>query len=247
MDVSFQPKSTQPEDAKKGPTLADVVAMYKGEKKSTLVILLTAIIPVILLAIFGLMAMKSSLESELAQKKQELEQKDSQMPVKPADMAEMRKLSDRITIVSTAVNSHPFMTTFLKLLEYSVEDDVVFQKTTLSGGSSKGSETYAMSIDARGRTYSSILNQIQTLRDEAPYKKFFRDIRMENFSIDKKGYINFKISGIASIQGANMTADEVEKELLKVLSAKEMPSREALQSLNGQIPPANQVSSSTTP
>ncbi|MDQ5962778.1 MAG: hypothetical protein QG653_585, partial [Patescibacteria group bacterium] len=33
--------------------MADFVAMYKGERKSVLVIILTAIIPVILLAIGG--------------------------------------------------------------------------------------------------------------------------------------------------------------------------------------------------
>lgn len=232
MDVSFQPKSTQPEDVRKGPTMADFVAMYKGERKSVLVIILTAIIPVILLAIGGVSTMKSSLESSAQQKEVELQQKDGQMPVKPGEMAEMVKLSNRIKTVSTVVNSQPFMTTFLKLLEYSVEDDIIFNKTTLSGARTQGKDAYSLSIDAEAKSYSAVLNQIQTFRDTAPYNKFFSGIEMNNFSVGKTGEITFEISGKASIQGTNLTPQEVEKELLKVLSPKEMPSQEALNSLS---------------
>lgn len=244
MDVSFQPKSTQPEDVKKGPTFADIVAMYKGDKKSAIVVILTITLIPIVLAIVGMYVYKQTLQSQIAQKEQELQQKDAQMPIKPADMAEMARLSNRIKIVSEVVKGHPFMTTFLKLLEYSVEDDVVFKKASLSAGSTGGKEVYNLSLDVQAKSYSAVLNQVQTLRDQSPYNKFFSNIEMQGFAVDKKGDISFKISGLATVKG--LTPEEAERELLKILSQDEMPPREALEAATNPSSGETQVSSSTT-
>jgi hypothetical protein len=242
MDVSFQPKSTQPEDVKRGPTFADIAAMYKGEKKSILVIILTITLIPIVLAIGGIYMYKQSLQSRIAQKEQELQAKDAQMPIKPADMSEMAKLSNRIKIVSEVVKGHPFMTTFLKLLEYSVEDDVVFKKASLAAGSTGGREVYNVSLDVQAKSYSAVLNQVQTLRDQSPYNKFFSNIEMQGFAVDKKGSITFKISGLATVKG--LTPEEAERELLKVLSASELPPREAFEATTET---SSGTSTSTTP
>lgn len=216
-----------PEDVKKGPSLAEIfsgiVHMYVGDKKSIIAIFFTVVIVFVLIGIGGMMALNSSLQSEVSTLKAQLDNKDGQV-MKPAAIAEIKALSDRVKLVTLIVKGQPFMTTFLKLLEYSVEDDIVFEKTTLAFINTPGKgDTYAISIDAKANRYSAVLNQFQTLQEQAPYNKFFTEVRMNNFAVDKEGKISFKITGNALVAGPNLTPEEVEKELLKVLSVGELP------------------------
>jgi cell division protein FtsL len=241
-DVSFQPKSTMPEDVKKGPSLAEIfagiVGLYKGEKKSIIVILLTITLLFVGVAIGAMMALNANLQGEVATLKAQLDAKDSAV-MKPVMLKEIKTLSERVRVVTQVVKAQPFMTTFLKLLEYSVEDDIVFEKTTLTFLNLPGKgDLYTLSIDARANKYSAVLNQFQTLQEQAPYKNFFTDIKLNNFNVGKEGKISFKITGNASITG--LPPEEAESQLLKVLSPGDVPPSEAF------APPVNEIAAPVT-
>lgn len=213
MDISFQPKSQVPEEAKPLVNVTEAIAgvkgLYIGEHKSIVTIIFTILPFLVGGAIFGMTMVNESLKTQVAVLKADIEKKDSQITKVP--MKDIKQLSDRVQVVSQVIKGQAFMTSFLKVLEYSVEDDVTFQKTALSTVTNNGKVDYTFTIEAKATTYAAVLNQFQTLRDTAPYNKFFSDIKMQNFAVDKKGAITFKIVGSVAVKG--ITPEEAELQL----------------------------------
>ena len=231
MDVSFQPKSAMP-NAQTGPSSKDILVgigrLYVGEKRSLVTILLTLVFFIVLALFIFLFIATGSLKAQVNEKAGELNQKDS-LVISPSKLSDITKLSNRVAAVSAVVKGQPFMTTFLKLLEYSVEDDVVFKKAVISPTHTpNGAEIYAFSLDVEANSYSAVLDQMETLQQEKPYSDFFSNVTMSSFGVNKDGGISFKINGNVSIQG--MSPDDAEKELLQVLSPQDLPSAAQVQS-----------------
>lgn len=218
MDISFQPKSQVPEESKSAIEVAQVVSgikgLYVGEHKSIIAIIFT-IAPLFAIGgIFALMMVNSSLESTATTLSNAIDVKDKEMSTNSkVPMKDIKQLSDRIQVVSQILKNQAFSTSFLKILEYSVEDEVTFQKTTLSSVTNNANVLYTFNIQAVTSTYASVLSQLQTLQSSAPYNQFFSDIKMSNFDVDKKGLIYFSITGNVSIKGKDSTPEEVEGKL----------------------------------
>lgn len=214
MDVSFQPKSQMPDQGKSGPSFAEIFAdirgLYVGEKKSMIVIGLTILPFIFIGAIVGMMVVNSSLDRQVQAKKQELAALDGKVAKLP--MKDIRDMSNRLRVVSAVVKNEPFITTFFKFLEYSIEDDVLFKKTDLSSVNISGVDTYAVSIDSEAKSYAAVVNQLDTIRNRDPYRQFFSDVKMQNLSVDKKGLISFKIAANMNIK--NLLPEDVESKFL---------------------------------
>lgn len=200
MDISFQPKSTMPEEVKSGPTtqevLADIAHMYVGPEKSIITLILTSALALVLVAIGGMSVALSTLANTEAEKAKELSLQDSQVVKLPIE--EVRKLSSRLKVIDRVVKGQPFPTTFLKSLEYVVENDIVFEKANLAYLQS--SDTYTLDIDANGPSYKSILNQREAFKLQ-PYNSFFSESLIRNIAIDKTGKILFKVTSKVKIRG----------------------------------------------
>jgi hypothetical protein len=214
MDISFQPKSQTPEEGKPLINVAEAVSviknLYVGEHKSLITIFLTVSIFLIVGGIFFLLSVNSSLQKEVAVKSAQLAAEDAKVVKVP--MKDIKQLSDRIKIVTQVIKGQPFITTFLKALEYGVEDDVVFSKADLAAENLGGVERFSGRIEASAASYGAVLNQIQTLQTEDPYKKFFSDVKISNIGVDKKGRVSFSIVLTAVIKG--VTPEVAEQELV---------------------------------
>jgi hypothetical protein len=99
-------------------------------------------------------------------------------------------------MVDKAVKAEPFITTFLKVLESSIEDGVTFKRTSLNDTRTG----FDLTIDAETKSYGAIINQLQSLK-EKPVSDYYSKVLIRNVSIDKKGVIAFKIEASVGIRG----------------------------------------------
>lgn len=184
------------------PTLAPMGEPARGSynntpnAKSLLTRILTLIFGVLLLITVGLFIYQWYLQAQIESKKQALATFESQLASVP--LQDIRKLSARLKAANQLIKDHPFANVMFKVIEDSVENNIIFSKFTIQNDLT--AVAYIGTLEGVAPDYKSIVQQIETFRRE-PYSQYMSQIQVKNLRPDSSGKVSFAVTFNAAIRG----------------------------------------------
>lgn len=184
------------------PTLAPMGEPARGsynntpDTKSLLTRALTTIFGILLLITVGLFIYQWYLQAQIEGKKQALATFESQLASVP--LQDIRKLSARLKAANQLIKDHPFANVMFKVIEDSVENNIIFSKFTIQNDLT--ALAYIGTLEGVAPDYRSIVQQIETFKRE-PYTKYMSQVQVKNLRPDASGKVSFSITFNAAIRG----------------------------------------------
>ena len=205
MPFSFQPTTPQegaqaeqpaPAMSTMGSSAHNLMVRASGAGKSIVEIFLFVVFGVMVLITVGLFGYKFFLSSQIEGKKEKLARYEASLTGYPIE--EMRKLSNRLKIVSQLVKEHPSVNVAFLIVEASVENMVTFTKFDLRY--SDTAKSYKLVLNGVAPDYKAVAQQLDALQMD-PYKRYIPKFTLETLNPDANGRIVFSISMPIAITG----------------------------------------------
>lgn len=166
------------------------------DTKSLLTRLLTILFGILLLITVVLFVYQWYLQAQIEGKKQALATFESQLASVP--LQDIRKLSARLKAANQLIKDHPFANVMFKVLEDSVENNIIFSKFTIQNDLT--AVAYIGTLEGAAPDYRSIVQQVETFKRE-PYSKYMSQVQVKNLRPDASGKVSFGITFNAAIRG----------------------------------------------
>ncbi len=136
------------------------------------------------------------LSSQVEGKKATLASYEAQLATLPLE--DMRKLSNRIKIINTLVREHPSANVAFRIIEDSVENQVVYKRFELRYNDQ--AKSYALQLGGVAPDYKSVAQQVDTLKRK-PYTTYIPSVSVEGLQPDDLGRIGFTLKMPITIAG----------------------------------------------
>lgn len=205
MPFSFQPNAPQegvpagqPASAAStiGSSAQNLMVRASSAGKSFMEILLFMIFGATILITVGLLGYKFFLSSQIEGKREKLASYEAGLTGYPIE--EMRKLSNRLKIVSQLVKDHPSVNVAFLIVEASVENMVTFTKFDLRY--SDTAKSYKLVLNGVAPDYKAVAQQLDALQMD-PYKRYIPKFTLETLNPDANGRIVFSLNMPITIMG----------------------------------------------
>lgn len=136
------------------------------------------------------------LSSQVADLKTKLDSYDASLA--GMQLTDMQKLSDRIRFIGQVVNGHASVNSAFRILEESVENQVLFTRFDLRANPNSGN--YDLTLSALAPDYRSVAQQLDTIKTKT-FLKYFSSVELVSINPDDKGRVLFTIKAPLSIKG----------------------------------------------
>lgn len=136
----------------------------------------------------GLFAYMYYLSSQVEGKKATLASYEAQLATLPLE--DMRKLSNRIKIINNLVQEHPSANVAFRIVEDSVENQVVYKRFELRYNDQ--AKSYALQLGGVAPDYRSVAQQVDTFKRK-PYTTYIPTVSVEGLQPDDTGKIGFTL------------------------------------------------------
>jgi hypothetical protein len=178
---------------------------YKNRSKSKFGIYFQSVIflafGIALFTAIGLFVYVQILSGQIERKKAELAAKEANFPkFKPGEVDEIIKLADRVKFVNKLINEQASVRTAFKMVESSVNDDVVYTKFSLSR--SKTKKGFDIAFDGQTNGYYALYKQVEALKSKT-FSDIFSNVQISGAdAIDtRKGVASFKFVAMTNLDG----------------------------------------------
>lgn len=207
MPFSFTPEGVQQASGESSPDAvpqasfgsskpANLMNRVSDESRSIIQILLFTILGLAVLLAIGMFGYNYYLSSQIESKKATLASYESRLANLP--LQDMRKLSNRIKIINQLVKEHPSVNVAFKILEDSVEHEVVYRRFDLRYNES--TKNYQLDLGGTASSYRSLAQQMDTYKRK-PYTTYVPSITVDNVQPDIKGSVGFSLKMPITIAG----------------------------------------------
>lgn len=195
MPFSFKPPEGQPQpSAFSAEAIGTRIKETKGGIFSFISYMVFGVAVTVTVVLYGY---NLQLASQVNGLKEQLDGYNASLAGMP--LVEMEKLSNRIRFVGQLVNGHASVNTAFRILEETVENQVLYSRFDLR--SDPATNRYEVSIAALAPDYRSVAQQLDTLKVK-PYTKYIQSTNLVNVNPDDKGKINFSMKLILAIRGS---------------------------------------------
>lgn len=168
----------------------------KEQGKSLVDIIAMGVFGVTALVTAGLFGYKFLLSSQVEAKKTKLASYETQLAGIPIE--DMRKLSNRIKVISQLVKEHPSVNVAFLIVEASVENMVTFSKFSLNY--SETLKSYQLSLGGVAPDYKSVAQQVDTYKSK-PYSTYISKVTVDSLAPNANGQIAVSFTMPVSITG----------------------------------------------
>lgn len=167
-------------------------------------IVLLAISFAAILVSIALYFYNSSLASSVAQKRAELDQKQAGLRSLPID--EIRPLFTKLKYANSFTGNYPYIETAFVILGKTIENSVVYNSFKITKDKIG---TFNLEVSGTADSYKALAQQMNTF-DAQEQKKFFDNLKLKGFGLDKKtGKIGFTIT--SGLRFSGIRPDEESK------------------------------------
>lgn len=167
-----------------------------AENTSLFHTLLYLILGATIVVAVALIAYQFILTSQIEGKQQQIAMYEQQIGVLPLD--NMRKLSQRMKLITQLVNEHPSVNVAFKILEDSIEHQVTYTRMELRY--SEQAKSYMLQLAGVAPNYRAVAQQMDTYKRDA-YKSFLSNVEIENLQPDPSGKVRFLVKMNIRIAG----------------------------------------------
>jgi len=168
----------------------------KEEGKSLFGVLLFVIFGLVVLIAIGVSGYHYYLSTQIESKKATLASYESRLGSLPLE--DMRKLSNRIKVINQLVKEHPSANVAFRIIEDSVENEIVYNRFDLRYSDS--GKSYALQLGGVSPDYKGLAQQVDTLKRK-PYSTYIQNVVVDGISPDDTGRIGFTLRMPISITG----------------------------------------------
>jgi hypothetical protein len=163
--------------------------------KSIVDLILIAAFGISILIAVGMFGYSYYLSSQIESKKATLKSYESSLGSLPLE--DMRKLSNRMKIVSKLLAQHPSVNAAFKIIEDSVEDAITYDQFSIHYIDL--TKSYELVLSGRSPDYRALAQQMDKL-SQKPYSNYLQGLKLDSLTLDPKGFVRFSIkSGVAII------------------------------------------------
>lgn len=201
METSFKPVNIEGAQTNQSNTKGDVSYSYKGHEEDSgmgfFQITLITVTVVMFLIAGGIFSWRISLNSGIENKRQELDTKQQKIGVESLD--EIKKISSKFHTAKNLIENYPFVSDIFKVLEHSVESGIVYSKFDTHTDTVTGN--YYVDVSGTSPSYRTLIQQIDILKTEPIYLKYFSSTEVGDFKPNSKGNIDFSLKIKSNIKG----------------------------------------------
>lgn len=201
METSFKPVNIEGAQTNQNNTKGDVSYSYKGHEEDSgmgfFQITLITVTVVMFLIAGGIFSWRISLNSGIENKRQELDTKQQKIGVESLD--EIKKISSKFHTAKNLIENYPFVSDIFKVLEHSVESGIVYNKFDTHTDTVTGN--YYVDVSGTSPSYRTLIQQIDILKTEPSYLKYFSSTEVGDFKPNSKGNIDFSLKIKSNIKG----------------------------------------------
>ena len=166
------------------------------EGKSLLEVVLSGTFVLAIGITTGLFGYRYYLQSQVTEKKVMLDAFEKRLGVLPLD--EMRKVSNRLKIISQLIKDHPSVNAAFRIIEESVENPVTYNRFELSYSDTM--RAYQLQLGAVAPDYGAVIEQVDTLKRK-PFTTYLSNLSVEGVRPNDKGQITFTLKMPIAIAG----------------------------------------------
>lgn len=168
----------------------------EGEGRGLIQTLLIVILVLLVISTGALFGWSYLLKSQIESKKAKLSVYEKKLDKLP--LQEMRILSSRLKVITQLVKEHPSVNSAFKILEESVENQVVYKRFDLHF--SEAQKGYELLLGAIAPDYRSVIEQMDTFKRK-PYSTYVPLVKIEALHPDDTGKITFNLKMPIAILG----------------------------------------------
>jgi hypothetical protein len=171
-----------------GAVTPPLMSRDDGTKSSLLHTLLLGIFDILVVVAVLLFGYKYYLSSQIDAKKAQLATYETQLGSLPFN--DIRKVSNRLKLITQLIQTHPSVNVALRILEESVENSVTYTRFDLHyADANKG---YELGLGALASNYHAVIQQMDTLRSK-PFSNYISNPVINNLHPDQTGLIGFSV------------------------------------------------------
>lgn len=163
---------------------------------SFLRLVLSTVFGVSVLTVIVLFSYIYYISAKIETKKTTLDDFQKKLGVIPLE--DMRKVSNRIKVITKLVKEHPSVNSSFRIIESTVENPVTYKLFDLHFSDNLG--TYELQLNAYAPSYRDIVEQLDTLKRK-PYSDYISNIVVSEIHPDENGNINFSLKMPIAISG----------------------------------------------
>ncbi|MSR71529.1 MAG: hypothetical protein EXS50_02595 [Candidatus Taylorbacteria bacterium] len=168
----------------------------EGEGMGLIRTLLIIILAIMVISTGVLFGWSSLLKSQISTKKDKLSIYEKKLDKLP--LQDMRVLSSRLKVITQLVKEHPSVNSAFKILEESVENQVIYKRFDLHF--SEAQKGYELALGAIAPDYRSVIEQMDTFKRK-PYITYLPTVKIEGLRPDDTGKITFSLKMPIAILG----------------------------------------------
>ncbi len=199
METSFKPVNIPetPQNPSAGSSYSSYQERAGDASNGFFEFLLISITVIMFLISVGMFSWRMLLNSGIEDKRKELSIMQDQITAMKLD--DIQKISTKFHTVKYLVENYPFIGNIFNVLEHSVEAGVVYNKFDTHFDSTNGG--YSVDVSGIAPGYHSLIQQIDILKSDPVFLKYFVSTELGDFKLDDKGNVNFSFKIKSNING----------------------------------------------
>lgn len=217
MESSFKPISIpiNTENAQPDTGSANVSAPYSfvrhDEESSSSFFqkVLIAVTVIMVLVAGGFFIWGFLLKSGIEGKRAQIE--ELQTKIQQFSSGDVKNITTKFHTAKILAKEYPFVTDIFSVLEHSVQDGVVYNKFDTHTDAVSGN--YFIDISGVAPNYHTLIQQVDILKTDTTFAKYFVDVEVVSFKPNSKGSIDFSFKIKSNINGVD--PENLNNDLLK--------------------------------